>query len=437
MRLFKGKLKHSFTGTTQSGSGEVLSKNPICQMFNVFIEFFLLVITCFLGCNSKKQVPIGDFITIQMVDSIKGNLNDSHLALSYFVDKIDIIPLEFTDDCILSQIGKVVIHEDNIFIIEPFERRTCTVYRFDLKGNFLNSIGARGQGPLELLELRDFSINENNNSIYLLDNAKKTVFHFDFNGILIEKININQGASRLEFKNGFLYLYRDNPPASAEHLYNLIIRNTKGELVKMYIPSNTEYLISGERKIFTKTNDGLFFKQAMDDTIYYLDRDSLKYHIFFDFGSYRFTQEEIEDIYMMRQKAFNILLQNERLSIIDHFYQIGNWYYFNAIYKIMSHSFLYNKKCGDIKVASRLYDDLEYMFYDNKFYGQTQDAFIGIYFPETKLERDMTRFSRYEKEGYISTAFKEKQLTKINSIMRGDKPENMNPWILLYYLKKE
>ena len=437
--LISEKYRHS-TMANQAGVESAYGwrdqfKQPLNMNCDKIIIIVVILFVIF-GCQTEKQADVakGEVVTVPVVDNIKEYLINSSLYLSSFVDKIDIIPLEFTDDCILSKIEKVVIYKDNIFVIEHFNSNGGKIYRFDMKGNFLNSIGNRGQGPQELLELMDFAINEDNNTIYLLDNAKQMIFCFDFNGKFIERIFINQYADALAYSDGLFYVFADNP-STGKNLFNLIIRNTKGEIVNMYFPSK-KYLSSTNAKIFTKTKDGLLFTHPMDDIFYSLKGDSLYNFLFFDFGSYRFTLKEIEDINMMRRQTLDILMENERFAGADNFYHIGKWIYFNSTYKIVSHTFLYDINSGEIKVAAQIGDDLEYMF-NNNFCGQTEDALIGVYIPETHLESDMEGFSIYEKEKIISRAKKEEQVKKMKSIMRGDKPEEMNPWILLYYLKQE
>ena len=380
--------------------------------------------------REKIEFPNGDCIT---VDAKKINLDGSiMLSISDFVDKVSIIPLEFTDECILSEIRKIVIHNNNLFLIES--GRPESIYRFDIQGNFINKIGSRGNGPQELVELFDFSLNENDQIVYLLDNAKQTIFCFDFEGYFIEKININQYASRLEYKDGFFYLFSDNPSVG-DDLYNLKIRKINGEIEKMYFASK-KYSRSFSRSTFIKTQNNLFFKQPMNDSIYSLDGTSLNNAFFFDFGSYQFTSSEIEKLYQGKIKTLQLLSNKERLSGINNFFNVGKWIYFNSNYKFRSFSFLYDTNRQELKVAAEVWDDLEYMFYNNQFYGQTQDAFIGIY-DINYLISDIERFSKYEKEKIISNEKKEEQVKKMKDIMRGNDPEKMNPWVVIYYVKQD
>jgi len=396
------------------------------------LTLFIFVMLIFCSCHREKQAEsaIGDYVTVP-AQNIKLD-NNSQLSLSNFVDKIDIIPLEFTDSCILKEIRKIVIRDDNIFIIEPDYPET--VYRFDIHGNFLNRIGIRGQGPKEQLELMDFSINEEKQIVYLLDNAKQMIYCYNFDGQFIERININQYAFRLEYQNNFFYLYMDQPLIGND-LYKLIIRNMKGEIENKFFPSK-KYPTNLSNQIFAKIKDDLIFYQPMNDTIYSLNGVSLNHAYYFDFGSLKFTPQEIEDIYTMKAKSFQILLNKERISEIDHLFKVGNWIYFNSIYKILSFSFLYNTDSKELKVAAHLNDDLEFMFDGNQFYGQTRDALIGTYDPSYFSENIENLTQSYKTGKDISSAKWEGQVQKMKKILRGNNFEEMNPWILLYHLKQ-
>ena len=257
---------------------------------------------------------------------------------------------------------------------------------------------------------------------------------FNFDGQFIEKININQNAERLEYKNGFFYLYADNR-SIGDDLFNLIIRNMKGEIEKVYFTSK-KYSLSFSSYIFTKTQDNLFFKQSMNDSIYSLEGTTLNNAYFFDFGSYRFTSDEVEGQYLDEIQTQQLLFDEERLSGIDNFFNVGKWIYFNSGYKILNFSFLYNTNSQELKVAGGVADDLEYMFYNNIFYGQTQDAFIGVY-DTNYLISTIEDFSKVEKEKHILGEKLGKQAKKMKDIMRGNDPEEMNPWVILYYLKQD
>jgi hypothetical protein len=295
----------------------------------------------------------------------------------------------------------------------------------------LNRIGSKGQGPEEIIELNDFTVNEEEQLIYLLDNYRQTVLSCTFDGEVKEAIRINQYASQLHYKNGLFYLFLDQPVKG--ELYSLVVRDIHGGIMERFFPSK-QYILSFNNPVFAPQEDGVLFCKPMNDTIYFL-RDTEMSHLYWvDFGSLRYSPQEIENIYMERTKSYNLM---HRISSIDHVFRVKDWLYFNSIYKGSQISFVYNTHAGELKTSiGRLNDDLEYMFYKNIFYGQTKDALIGIYNAEN-IMKDINRYDRYEKEGMITKEQKERFQSKMNALRRGDDTENMNPWILLYHVKKD
>lgn len=128
-------------------------------------EILYVLLTIFsVACTSTKKeqqgAEIGDVISILITD-----METDNGMLSDFADEIKMIPLEFSDDCILGQIDKVVMSDSCIFIMENENQKG--IYVFDHIGKYLYRIGSHGQGPEEFVELSDFSLNEEERLIYL------------------------------------------------------------------------------------------------------------------------------------------------------------------------------------------------------------------------------------------------------------------------------
>jgi hypothetical protein len=354
------------------------------------------------------------------------------ILLSTIVDKIDVIPLEFNVSCILGEIRKVAICGDNIFVLES--QRSSAVYRFDMRGNFLNRIGSKGQGPEEIIELNDFTVNEEEQLIYLLDNYRQSILSCTFDGEVKESIKINQYADQLHYKNGLFYLFLDQPKRG--ELYSLVVRDIHGGIKERFFPSK-QYPINMGNPVFAPQEEGVLFCKPMYDTVYFLRDTEMSRLYWVDFGSLRYSPQEIEDIYTERTKSLDLLLQKDRITSIKKMFRVGDLFCFNSIYKIFDIFFVYNARTQELKTSvGSLDDDLEYMFYGNEFCGQTEDALIGIYDSERIME-DINRYDQHEKEGKITKEQKERFQSKMNALRRGDDTENMNPWILLYHVKKD
>ncbi|MDR3247014.1 MAG: 6-bladed beta-propeller [Prevotellaceae bacterium] len=392
---------------------------------------FVLAIFCFCGCDQgRKKVVAGDFITISATNPKLETNNDIHL--SEFVDKIEVIPLEFNTSCMLREINKIVIHDDNIFIYEGPKPKT--IYRFNINGDFLNQIGSHGPGPDDILELRGFSVDEETNTVYLFDNARQTVFNFSFDGKLIEKINVNQYGQRFEYKDGLFYFFIDQPVKG--ELYSVVIRDKKGNLENVFFPSNQYDKNFGGEQPFIKSENGMFFSRYFNDTIYSIKGKELNYAYFIDFGPYRLTARETEDFYTdkVSPMAFGVL---DRLIGEKYFHQVSDFIFFKSTNKFIQYTFVYNLKTKELKNSTSVTDDLEYMFQGISFYGQKGDALIGIY-DASSYSADIERIKKYREEGLITEEKANEQIKKFESFKRGDdKRDEINPWVLLYHIKKQ
>jgi hypothetical protein len=399
------------------------------------ILLIVIVFVFLTSCSHRKEQKghiHEDYVTIPVPEQDINTDMSNTIPLSTFIDKIDIIPLEFDDSCILGEIRKVAICGDNIFVLES--QRPGTVYRFNMQGNFSNKIGSKGQGPEEVIELSDFAVNEEDRLIYLLDNYRQSVLSCTFDGEVKEVIKINQYADQLHYKNGLFYLFQDQPVKG--ELYSLVVRDIHGGIKERFFPSKL-YPKNFSNPVFAPHEEGILFRKPMYDTIYFLRDTEMSRLYWVDFGSLRYSPQEIEDIYMERTKSLDLLLQKNRITSIKKMFQVGDLFCFNSLYTVLNIFFVYNARTQELKTSvGSLYDDLEYMFYGNEFCGQTEDALIGIYDSE-RIMKDINQYDQHEKEGKITKEQKERFQSKMNALRRGDDTENMNPWILLYHVKKD
>ena len=135
--------------------------------------------------------------------------NEVGVNLSSIASSIQNIPLEFTEDCILSSDLSVCATSDFIFIADI---RTGTFYRFDRAGKFLNRIGKSGQGPGEYSQALCFSVDDTRKQVYLIDSFVKKVLVYSYEGDYLCTIPL-EVPTYMFVKNRDLFYYYDNPLA--------------------------------------------------------------------------------------------------------------------------------------------------------------------------------------------------------------------------------
>lgn len=149
-------------------------------------HMFLLLIGVFvlLGCSSnKKQEPISKS-GIPVINLSEDVSTVPSLLLSEVAEKLEIVPLEMTDESVLSDITEIQVTDHNIWIDHG---REFYIYRFSRTGKFLNKIGSIGQGPGEYTNYSTFLVDEDKKEVYIIANTNG-VLAYDFEGNFKRKI---------------------------------------------------------------------------------------------------------------------------------------------------------------------------------------------------------------------------------------------------------
>jgi len=137
-----------------------------------------------LGCSSnKKQEPISKsgVPVINLSEDVSTVLS---LLLSESAEKLEIVPLEMTDQSMLGEIRRIQVTDHNIWIDHG---REFYIYRFSRSGKFLNKIGSIGQGPGEYTTYSTFLVDEDKKEVYIIANTNG-VLAYDFEGNFKRKI---------------------------------------------------------------------------------------------------------------------------------------------------------------------------------------------------------------------------------------------------------
>ena len=141
-------------------------------------SILLLLIITLLGCSSnKKQEPISRS-GVPVINLSEDVSIVPSLLLSEAAEKLEIVPLEMTDESVLSDITEMQVTDHNIWIDHG---REFYIYRFSRTGKFLNRIGSIGQGPGEYVNYLTFLVDEDKKEVYIFS-TNNGVLVYDFEG---------------------------------------------------------------------------------------------------------------------------------------------------------------------------------------------------------------------------------------------------------------
>ncbi|MCE8828102.1 6-bladed beta-propeller [Bacteroides fragilis] len=148
------------------------------------MSLLLIGVFVLLGCSSnKKQEPISKS-GIPVINLSEDVSTVPSLLLSEAAEKLEIVPLEMTDESVLSDITEMQVTDHNIWIDHG---REFYIYRFSRSGKFLNKIGSIGQGPGEYTTYSTFLVDEDKKEVYIIANTNG-VLAYDFEGNFKRKI---------------------------------------------------------------------------------------------------------------------------------------------------------------------------------------------------------------------------------------------------------
>jgi len=334
-------------------------------------SILLLLIITLLGCSSNmKQEPISKS-GIPVINLSEDVSTVPSLLLSEVAEKLEIVPLEMTDESVLSDITEMQVTDHNIWIDHG---REFYIYRFSRSGKFLNRIGSIGQGPGEYVNYLTFLVDEDKKEVYIFS-TNNGVLVYDFEGGFKKQISDFQtmvGMFSSIYKQYILNdhkffaiqnfgLYRSVDKDSLWSFVSLDDNFQKKRLFKNPVHVGKEEQIIANRANMDRMvnywmeyltsvdtyNGQLTLKYPDTDTIYYYDdatNDLLPQYVICtreEKGDY-----EVTHLWFKERKAFD-------------YFSIKSYYPTKAfIYLVGSkgeevYTYCYNKKDGSVRLQKR------------------------------------------------------------------------------------
>jgi hypothetical protein len=213
---------------------------------------------------------------------------------------------------LIGEISSLRIVDNDIYIIQQ-TGSTKTLLRFDKNGRFLNRIGSYGRGPKEILDPRDFYIENNSIEIWSRLNISQFTKQGEFVQKKFDAFYPGVGFFK-ENENYFLFHSAANP-------FRVSKINPKGKVLEQYFPYIFFDAISGNDKVVYYNNEIILFS-AIIDTIYEFKKGNF-------YSKAYFKYENVSSASAALKKSKNPLefineLNNnkENCSIINYFENI-------------------------------------------------------------------------------------------------------------------
>jgi hypothetical protein len=176
----------------------LLNDKHICNfLFRNLLKIVVLV--AFAACQRTNKVvdnrfPVGSEVIEPSFSELIETSKDSIVEIIFpdlnkdgtkiidtdrLIDSVWYVPLETSDQSIISGISNLIIHEQYVYILD-FNQKSVLLFGVD--GKFIKRIGSAGRGPQEYILPKSISINEYTNEFLIHDDKRQNVMVYDLEG---------------------------------------------------------------------------------------------------------------------------------------------------------------------------------------------------------------------------------------------------------------
>ena len=150
--------------------------------------FYLLLLTWILASCSSQTKETGDNV-------LKATLKETEVSLKDLFSRIEVIPLETNDTALMDHVHRIRKVNDKYYILnEDYPGFTyINILVYDAEGNFLHTIGKKGQGPEEYPWLiYDMDIDAEKDLVYMMS-PSGMLYLYRTDGSFVRKMNMPEG----------------------------------------------------------------------------------------------------------------------------------------------------------------------------------------------------------------------------------------------------
>ncbi len=234
-------------------------------------------ITLIILLNACSQDKINN-------DSIDVNLNklsnrDNFLDIT---KSIKLITLKPDSNIFFGSDPQVQYSDNEIFVID--KNGTGKIFRFSSEGSLINTIGTKGRGPSEYVDLKNVQII--NDTVFVISSPHITIFKYLRNGSFISKQIFEIEAQQAVYNDNILYAYSGYGMQKPFRFISIE-------------QNNIDYLVSSKEKVINFYEDtdvfsfhmkNLYAREAYSNTIMNIGR-TITPHITFNFNKHNIPDD--------------------------------------------------------------------------------------------------------------------------------------------------
>lgn len=301
--------------------GEKKYKMKIKKTTSFLKSLLIILILSIWGCHSKNGKEINNekqtdnqilqnsqFLTIDFPEILK---QKREVPISEIAGSVDYISLEKTPKSLIGSILDAYITKEYIFIQH---NGSPLLTQFSRDGQFVRQIGSEGRGPKEYMLIRQFSIDETNELIYIHTNWTRKILVYSFSGDYVKTIKYEGiGRGHITWCRDSLFVSFSEPHAGNES-YVLLETDSHGDTIQgvknhIFWNSNesSHYMVSywGQNSFYW-ADEKLHMKGWYNDTVYTYDSEyKIVPKYFIDLKVHKLPADKIPERNSLKSNAVN------------------------------------------------------------------------------------------------------------------------------------
>ena len=251
------------------------------EMKHTFVRLMLLLFVGILAVSCREQKKSASTGSDVKEVTFKEAPKDFLIASTF--KNIHMIQLEAKEECLISDIRRVVDVEGKIYVLT----KTNEIFCFDrATGKYIRTIGRLGEGPGEYVSAMDICYDEKEKCICVVDYYKSAIHNYSLDGRFLgdrqldkdiaEGVNLTVYADCAPDGNMLLSLCMPPQKPSRDYVYMMLRPDGTSTGVDVFSPVRSKIAqVEVSRHPIAKSEDGLRFFKFMNDTIFTLSGDEV------------------------------------------------------------------------------------------------------------------------------------------------------------------
>lgn len=330
-------------------------------MYKWYVCWMLGLFFC-LSCT-EKQKHDGAFAPDLL------NEAEESVRYSQFVDNLEYLPLETSDECLIGKIKDVYVGRDYMFVLDS---RMQAVWMFDRKGYYLGKICRPGSGPGEYGNVQQFEVDEANKQIVLLDIWTNKLLFYDWGGRFLKDVRLEVRA--MDFKllpSGEYVISLAGSDTDNAGIYHV---DASGKVVRQLVKRDERSSIYTQLswELCSLGDSVCFMSPIFENDVYSFDGKQLTLHYAFD------MQPPLKHDYD-KEDTFQHMEDFSRTQYIES----DGWIYaayWSSVYDLRY--FLFSKKEQTYRIGKSLVNDLDGVNANGRTSATQNNTFTFWYVPE-------------------------------------------------------